>query len=113
MLLIGEFFDADDLKIWGRLAFGRLLHHFVMLLGGAVAGFAIDARLRPSGAVGVSLQVIIASKLAYVTVVAGGVESVGPLFPVYWLLRRPGSKMAHATGRGIKPLFSEHVISHR
>ena len=74
VLLMGELLDADDLEVRGHLSLGRGLHHFVVFPGGAVAGLAVDARLRPGGAVGVGLQIIIAAELADVAVKAGGVE---------------------------------------
>jgi len=47
VLLVGELLHADDLEVRGRLSFGRGLHHCVVFLGGAGAGLAVDARLRP------------------------------------------------------------------
>ena len=78
-----------------------------------MAGLAVDARLRPGGAVGVGVQVVVGAELAHMAVEAGGVEGVGPLLPVDRLLGRPGAEVAHAAGRGVEPLFGAHVIGHR
>ena len=78
-----------------------------------MAGLAVDARLRPGGAVGVGRQIVVGAELAHMAVEAGGIEGVGPLLPVDRLLGGPGAEVAHPAGRGVEPLFGAHVIGHR
>ena len=99
-------------KSWGTVR-GGLFADPVVLPGGPVAGLAVDARLQPSGVVGVGLDIVVGVQLADVAAIAGGVEGKQRVPPGYWFGMATFGKMPdHARG-GVKPFFLAHVISQR
>ena len=94
------------------LPLGGFFENLDMLGRRAMAGFAIDARLRPGGMVGVGFQVVVGGELAHVAVVAHGVEGERPLPPVERFVP-PVEGMAKMAGGGVVPDFAVDIIGKR
>ena len=111
-LLGGEGLDADDLEVLRRLPLGDRLADSDMLLGRAVAGLTVNARLRPRGVIGIGLGIVVGGQLAHMAAVARGVERVHRVRPGHRGVRPRTGEMAHAAGGRVEPRPGPHIIGH-
>ena len=98
-------------RSFGTVPFGACFADSNVLASRTVAGFAVDARLFPDRMVRISFEIIVCGDLAHMASVAGCIEGVLPVLPVYRFIRL-SRKVTYPAGSHVKPFFLVHVVGY-
>lgn len=111
-LRVGHGPGDDNLQVHGGLIGRRRLTHPDMILPRPMAGFAIDARLRPGRVVRIPGLIIAGGELAYMTPETGGIEREKAVRPLQCFVV-PSFKMPDAASGIVIPDLLLHIERQR